>query len=135
MRTGIAVAAAVALGAAGATVLTGTADAAKVKVPATFTMYANVDANGDLGSNAGAVSAGFVPGSPVYQVTFSKPVGSCAAVAQVGKAGGSDQNTFESTEVDIDTADSFDVQFGTTTADGGSERFHEPFMLTVTCTK
>jgi hypothetical protein len=47
----------------------------------TFQMYANVDAEGDLGSNFGATKAEAtqIPGQ--YVVTFAQPIGSCAAVA------------------------------------------------------
>jgi hypothetical protein len=51
-------------------------------------MYANVDAEGDLGSNYDAVSV--QAAYHEYDVTFKKPIGHCAAVVQSGKAGGSD---------------------------------------------
>ena len=78
--------------AAGATavalLLPGSAGAASSYPPATFQMYANVDSNCNLGSNVGAVSAIHIPGATGCQVTFSKLIGHCAAVAQPGKAGG-----------------------------------------------
>ena len=103
-------------------------------LPATFQMYANVDAEFDLGSNVGAASVRQVPGALSYKVTFKKPIGHCAAAVQVGKAGGTDGEDFVSTEVDPDGPNAFDVEFGVMQGTGW-ELFHEPFMITVTCKK
>jgi hypothetical protein len=46
-------------------------------------MYANVDENGDLGSNVDAVSE-ISSTAGLYTVTFSKPIGSCAATPTNG---------------------------------------------------
>jgi hypothetical protein len=96
-------------------------------------MYANVDAESDLGSNYDAVSAMPVPGSSEYIVTFAKPIGHCAAVVQPGKAGGPDNVDYVSSEVVRASKKSFDVSFGIPDSDGSVELKHEPFMLTVTC--
>ena len=92
---------------------------------ATFQMYANVDAEGDLGSNYGAVSAQWVEAVDLYRVTFAHPIGSCAAAVQVGKAGGTDSSTFVSTIVFDAGTNTFDIEF--------SPHPEQPFMLTVTC--
>lgn len=94
-------------------------------------MFANVDAAGDLGSGVGATAARVLVGDR-YVVTFAKPIGHCAAVAQSGKAGGSDRaNFFISTVVfDSDNANAWDVQFLNADDDTVNPT---PFMLTVTC--
>jgi hypothetical protein len=95
---------------------------------ATYEMYANVDAEGDLGSNYDAVSVKLV--ADTYLVKFSHSIGSCAAVVQPGKAGGPDPvKAAESTVIPLSDK-TFGVQFvaaalGNVTTD--------PFMLTVTC--
>ncbi|MBE7189676.1 hypothetical protein [Jatrophihabitans endophyticus] len=96
---------------------------------ATYQMFANVDAEGDLGSHYDATKVHLNQVSGNYTVTFSKPIGSCAAQAQPGKAGGPDPVRMQaiSTVVAHGTK-SFDVHF---TIDGAGQ--FEPFMLTVTC--
>ena len=61
-------------------------------------MFANMDAEADLGSNYDAVGAKPLPGSTEYVVTFSKPSGHCAAAVQPGEAG-SDPVDFVETRV------------------------------------
>jgi hypothetical protein len=100
----------------------------------TFQMYADVDQNGDLGSNYDAVSATETnPGSsaPNYLVTFTKPIGSCAAVVQTGYAGGSDTATPSGSIVDVDgtDADTFRVVF----TNGPTNFNTSAFMMIVTC--
>jgi hypothetical protein len=100
---------------------------------ATFQMYANVDENGDLGSNVDAVSAAEHQdnGATSYVVKFSKPIGNCAAVAQPGFAGGDLTAIADPSAVFADSSDDsgFDVVFlspsGKTDASA--------FMMTVTC--
>lgn len=122
----------VALGALGASALgVGAAGAAEtgpaaIARPATFQMYANVDAEYDLGSNYGAVRVKQVPGPVPYIVTFKKPVGHCAAVVQVGKAGGPDADSFVSTTMDPYGANSFVVAFGTTDSAGQTSSATSP---------
>lgn len=101
--------------------------------PATFQMYANVDAESDLGSNYDAVSAKALPGSTEDIVKFSKPIRHCAAVVQPGKAGGPDGVDYVSSEVIAAGKKSFDVSFAKTFDDGSWSNKREPFMLVVTC--
>jgi hypothetical protein len=94
-------------------------------------MYANVDAEGDLGSNFDAVSASRIA-TGNYSVVFNRPIGSCAAVAQAGQAGGVDPILPIPSAVSFDSSnpDRWDLQFvdsPTRTA------FNTAFMLTVTC--
>jgi hypothetical protein len=105
------------------------AKATVAKRPATFQMYANVDAEADLGSNYDAVSATILPGSLEYVVKFVKPIGHCAAMVQVGSAGGPDGITVATPTVTKQSKRSFNITF--VAADGGLQ--HDPFMLTVTC--
>ena len=98
----------------------------------TFQMYANVDAEGDLGSNFDAVRA-FVDTTNVYVVTFTQPVGHCAAVAQAGKAGGPDSVDFAESLVVPGNAKSFVVAFKKSSADADFVR--DPFLLSVTCSR
>lgn len=136
VAVGLPAAGLVALGAVTSSLLgvgvAGAAPAATTAKPATFQMYANVDAESDLGSNSGAVSAKPVPGSSAYFVTFKKPIGHCAAVVQPGKAGGSDNVDFVDTIVSFAGPNTFSVAFGIP-GDNGTELKHEPFMMTVTC--
>jgi hypothetical protein len=96
-----------------------------------FQMYANVDAEGELGSNVGAVSASRVA-TGTYLVVFSRPIAKCAAVAQSGAAGGTDPVFVVPSAVRFDpsNADAWDVEF-----EDSSTRTDEstPFMLTITC--
>jgi hypothetical protein len=99
-----------------------------------FQMYANVDAEGDLGSNLDAVRAiKLQPQQGVYNVTFSKPIGTCAASAQPGEAGGSDMALQLASAATFikDDPDTWQVSF----FNAFSNSFEDtPFMLTVTCT-
>jgi hypothetical protein len=97
----------------------------------TFQMYANVDAEGDLGSNVDAVTAKRVAKGS-YRVTFNEPIGSCAAVAQAGKAGGVDTSEPLPSTVEFDDmfSDTWDIAFLT---DNGQDLEDTPFMLIVTC--
>jgi hypothetical protein len=100
----------------------------------TFAMYANVDQNGNLGSNNDAVSAvAKQDGTNVsYVVTFSHPVGTCAAVAQSGFAGGDLLAVSDASLVTIDQNDdsAFDVFF---VSPNGEHLEATAFMMTVTC--
>lgn len=102
----------------------------------TVTMFANVDQFGNLGSNYGAVSA--VDHNPSgydsYEVTFSHPIGSCAAVAEPGWAGGNDQAGEYVSEVvyDRDNRNAFDVGFQNP-HDSSGYPVASAFMLIVTC--
>jgi hypothetical protein len=103
---------------------------------ATFQMYANVDAEGDLGSNFDATAAKHVA-TGIYVVTFSQEIGHCAATAQVGEAGGSDQSVPSESIVGPDTEGDADHQFVAgflaPTGDGSVTNVNTPFMLTLTC--
>jgi hypothetical protein len=123
---GVAVSSLLGIGAAGAT-------AATVTAPATFQMYANVDSNGDLGSNYDAVSVTRGPQSTSYFVKFKKPIGSCAAVAQAGKAGGSDAVRLAASDIVPSGTNTFKVEFGAPAANGLDTVFNDPFMIMVTC--
>jgi hypothetical protein len=94
----------------------------------TFQMYANVDGEGDLGSNYDAVSAKV--DSIGYTVTFNRPIGQCAAETQPGKAGGSDSPVAATSVVDPDGPDGFRVAF----YDSNLMQVSDAFMMTVTCT-
>jgi hypothetical protein len=106
---------------------------AKPKPLATFQMFANVDAEGDLGSNYDAVSAGTLPGSSQYRVKFTKPIGHCAAVVQDGKAGGPDDLSLASSDIVPLGKKGYDITFGVPDQTGQDQLKHEPFMVTVTC--
>ena len=128
--------------AAGATavalLLPGSAGAASSYPPATFQMYANVDSTATW-RNVGAVSAIHIPGATGCQVTFSKLIGHCAAVAQPGKAGGNAEvEPAEPTVVyggsNYATSKSWYVQFAQ--PDGQAlDLIDDPFMMIVTCKK
>jgi hypothetical protein len=96
----------------------------------TFQMYANVDAEGDLGSNFGATKAEAtqIPGQ--YVVTFAQPIGSCAAVAQSGKAGGDDFAGAYPSIVNFEGTNAFIVAF---VNPANNQETATPFMVTVTC--
>jgi hypothetical protein len=102
---------------------------------ATFTMYANVDAEGDLGSNYLAKKVTFNADDNTYQVKFAKRVGTCAAVAQGGKAGGPDGVNPDVSEVtnvgNYKTTKTLRVAF--IEVINGNPQIPQPFMLTVTC--
>jgi hypothetical protein len=97
----------------------------------TFQMFANVDGEGDLGSNHDAV--GVTNGSPgEYTVKFSKPIGHCAAVAQSGKAGGPDKPASVVSTVQpaiTDPSHTVLIDF----VDLAGHAANTPFMVTVTC--
>lgn len=99
---------------------------------ATFQMYANVDQNGNLGSNYDADSV--VIHNPdsasgvSYTVTFAKPIGTCAGVAQPGYAGGNLDVAAATPLVEASSSTAFDVKFP---AGNGTE--HSAFMIIVTC--
>lgn len=101
--------------------------------PTTFQMYANVDAEGDLGSNVDAVKAIVdKPETGVYIVTFDKPIGSCSATAQPGEAGGTDEPfQLASTATYVQgQPDAWELAF----FNAHSNEFEAtPFMVTVTC--
>jgi hypothetical protein len=102
-------------------------------------MYANVDQHGDLGSNVGAVSAKEVDaGTPTlsYVVSFNKPIGSCAAIAQNGYAGGNLPASGFPTRVSNDPKDpnAFDVAVNENAEPAEPvEPVEQAFMLIVTC--
>lgn len=108
-------------------------DGGTTTTPTTFQMYANVDAEGDLGSNVDAVKASvFKPETGVYIVTFDKPIGHCAATAQPGEAGGTDEPLqLASTATFVKgQPDAWELAF----FDAFSNTFRAtPFMVTVTC--
>jgi hypothetical protein len=97
----------------------------------TFAMFANVDGEGDLGSNHDAVAV--TNGSPgEYTVKFSKPIGHCAAVVQSGKAGGPDKPAPVVSTVQpslTDTKHTLLIDFH----DLSGNVANTPFMLTLTC--
>lgn len=111
--------------------------AGKAKQPthpsATFTMYANVDAEGDLGSNFDAKSV-TVTGTNQYKVTFTHKIGTCASVVQPGKAGGPDATPWVAGVVtnagNYKKTKSLLVSFLDVESLHGAQA---PFMLTVTC--
>jgi hypothetical protein len=97
----------------------------------TIQMYANVDAEGDLGSNVDATGATRISAGE-YSVAFNRPIGNCAAIAQAGQAGGTDPILPIPSAVSYDPSnpDQWDLEFvdsPTRTADNTA------FMLTVTC--
>jgi hypothetical protein len=94
-------------------------------------LYANVDAEGDLGSNSGATGATRIAAGE-YGVAFNQPIGSCAAVAQAGEAGGTDPVTPLPSAVHFDPSNpkQWDLEF----VDGPTRKaIDTAFMLTVTC--
>lgn len=108
-------------------------DGGTTTTPSTFQMYANVDAEGDLGSNVDAVKAMVdKPETGVYIVTFDKPIGSCAATAQPGDAGGTDKPTqlASTAEYVQGQPDEWLVAFFNYNT---NEFEATPFMVTVTC--
>lgn len=132
--TGVAAAAMVAFSALGVTAYgSGIAGGAPSKAanPSTFQMYANVDQLGDLGSNVGAKSVKLHTSDPlVYEVTFSRPIGSCAAEVQPGFAGGNLQAGPYTSEVVDAGSKTFDVDFLDTAKNVYTT---SAFMITVTC--
>ncbi len=97
--------------------------------PATFQMFANVDAEGQLGSHYDASAATEFSGG-IYVVTFTKPVSHCAVAAQPGEATGSEADADVSV-VEPNTSDPRHrllVQFFN---DGNLDS--TSFMLTATC--
>jgi hypothetical protein len=102
----------------------------------TFQMFANVDQHGNLGSNSGAVSAKEVDAgtpTPSYVVTFSHPIGSCAAVAQNGYAGGDLPASGYPTRVTNDPKDADAVDVAINEEAMASEEVEQAFMIVVTC--
>jgi hypothetical protein len=98
---------------------------------ATVQMYANVDAEGDLGSNVGAVSATRIS-TGEYSIVFNRAIGSCAAAAQAGQAGGTDPIVPIPSAVSFDpsNADGWDLEFVDSPT---RSTINTAFMLTVTC--
>jgi hypothetical protein len=100
--------------------------------PATFQMFANVDAEGDLGSNYLAKSAAHT-GDGEYLVTFKKSILHCAMVAVSGKAGGPDlvKSDVASVQFDpaVDPTHNVIVDFFSTAGDQDDT----PFMISATC--
>jgi hypothetical protein len=97
----------------------------------TVTLYANVDAEGDLGSNSGATGASRIAAGN-YAVAFDRPIGSCAAVAQAGQAGGTDPILPIPSAVSFDPSNpkQWDLQF----VDGPTRTaLNTAFMLIVVC--
>lgn len=97
----------------------------------TVVMYANVDAEGDLGSHSGATAAARIAVGE-YSVTFNRPIEPCAAVAQAGQAGGTDPILPIPSVVSFDPSnpDQWDLEF----VDGPTRKtISTAFMLTVTC--
>jgi hypothetical protein len=95
----------------------------------TFQMYANVDAEGHLGSNVDAESAEETQISGQYLVTFTNPVGTCAVAAQSGKVGGDDFAGAYPSLVNFQGSSSLIVAF----VNPSNQETPTPFMLTVTC--
>ena len=85
---------------------------------------------GDLGSNFGATKAeeSKIPGQ--YVVTFAQSIGSCAAVAQSGKAGGDEFAGAYPSIVNFEGSDAFIVAF---VNPANNQETPTPFMITVTC--
>jgi hypothetical protein len=97
----------------------------------TVTLYANVDAEGDLGSNSGATAASRIA-TGEYGVAFNQPIGSCAAVAQAGRAGGTDPILPIPSAVSFDPSNpkQWDLEF----VDGPTRTaINTAFMLIVVC--
>ncbi len=107
------------------------AAAKQAKLPGTFQMYANVDQLGDLGSNVGATGVKVTSNEYAfyYSVTFSRPIGKCAAQVQPGYAGGKLTSGWYSSQVIFNGSKAFNVFFWDTTDHYGETAF----MLTVTC--
>lgn len=111
----------------------GVAPQATASKPATVTMFANVDAEGDLGSHVGATKVTVHRNLVLtYDVSFVRQIGHCAAVVQVGKAGGPDTPTPAVAEVIPDTSFSPST-FGVAFTNLQGQNVKEPFMITVTC--
>jgi hypothetical protein len=124
-----------ALGAASTSLLgigvAGASPAAAVAKPPTVTLYANVDAEGDLGSNYGAVSAHRYSDVAIYYVvTFKRAIGACAAVVQAGKAGGTDNTQSAPSLAVADGTNAFQVVLSDNRT---NYNISDPFMMTVTC--
>jgi hypothetical protein len=118
-------------GPAGRTGPAGPAGGGKMAAPATFQMYANVDAEGELGSNVDAVKVERIE-SGLYDVTFNAPIGSCAASVQSGEAGGTDLPEALATVARYISGSPDAWQVGLFNAATNSFE-SSPFMLTVTC--
>jgi hypothetical protein len=97
----------------------------------TYQMYANVDAEGDLGSNHDAVKVQLAADSHIYTVSFAHQIIHCAASVQAGRAGGTDPVFVVSSVV----AQSGKSAFLTRFTDPDGNKINEPFMITVTCSK
>jgi hypothetical protein len=93
-------------------------------------MYANVDAEGHLGSHVDAKSAFLSQVTGQYEVTFTKPITHCAVITQSGKVGGNDFAGPYPSLVNFDGADSIIVAFVNPTNQVGT---NTPFMMTATC--
>ncbi|WP_338182847.1 hypothetical protein [Jatrophihabitans sp.] len=94
-------------------------------------MYANVDAEGDLGSNHDAVKVSLDAADHVYTIKFAHTISHCAATVQAGRAGGSDPVLAASSVVAQSGTGAFVTRF--TDPDGNT--INDPFMITVTCIK
>jgi hypothetical protein len=97
----------------------------------TYQMYANVDAEGDLGSNHDAVRVKLDAGTHIYTVKFAHEISHCAASVQPGRAGGSDPVKAASSVLAQGGPKVFLARF--TDPDGNI--INDPFMLTVTCVR
>jgi hypothetical protein len=97
----------------------------------TYQMFANVDAEGDLGSNHDAVKVSLEAGDHIYTIRFAHYIDTCAATVQAGRAGGTDPVIAASSVV----AQSSRTAFVTRFTDPDGNRVNEPFMITVTCNR
>jgi hypothetical protein len=95
----------------------------------TFEMFANVDAEGRLGSNIDAVSA-TESSIQQYGVQFSHPITNCAAQVQSGKSGGDDFSGPYTSIVNFDGTTGYVVAF---INPANNQIVANQFMLTVTC--
>jgi hypothetical protein len=100
--------------------------------PATFQMFGNVDAEGDLGSHYLVKSAAHTDYGQ-YVVTFKKSIAHCALTVSPGEAGGPDQVRTEiaSVQYDADLDPTHRVIVNLLVTAGDPE--DTPFMITATC--
>lgn len=130
---GLLAAGAIGAGLVGSGIADGAPTATRTAKPATFQMYANVDAAGDLGSHHDAEKVELEnPSDPFYAVIFSKPVGHCAADAQVGNANGKGKTVSATSRV-ISAGGNGSKVFVVGFTDANGNAVTDPFMVTVTC--
>jgi hypothetical protein len=101
--------------------------------PATFQMFGNVDAEGDLGSNYLVKSVHAKFGGGLYYVTFKKSIAHCALMVTSGEAGGPDavRTDVVSVKYDEDVDPTHQALVTVLTPNGDPDS--DPFMITATC--